>query len=306
MYLHENKEAFNDYIQKTTEFFETDPAYVEKDYYIVLVLRKLVEKLPTFLFKGGTSLSKCHHVINRFSEDLDISLAQEKISERPRKRVKEAIKATCNELGLNITNLEKTQSDRDYNRYEIDYFPTYLSSALKPYLYIESVYMVKNYPWEECTISSMIGDYLTQTGRNDLLEKYELEPFSITVQTLSRTLADKIFALCDYYIENKPERLNRTSRHIYDIYNILNVVPLDEDFKNLFNQVREDRRISRSRTPSAEEDVDIPGILQSIIDNEIFKQDYIDVTYKMLNDHLDYDTAITGIQKIIDSGLLTK
>ncbi len=165
--------------------------------------------------------------------------------------------------------------------------------------------MVKNYPWEECVISSIIGDYLTQIGRNDLLEQYELEPFSITVQTLSRTLADKIFALCDYYIENKPERLNRTSRHIYDIYNILNVVPLDEDFKNLFNQVREDRRISRSRTPSAEEEIDIPRILQSIIDNEIFKQDYIDVTFKMLNDHLDYDTAITGIQKIIDSGLLT-
>lgn len=50
------------------------PAIVEKDYYVSLFLQHLVKKVPNKLFKGGTSLSKCHKVINRFSEDIDLTL----------------------------------------------------------------------------------------------------------------------------------------------------------------------------------------------------------------------------------------
>ena len=48
---------------------------VEKDYYVTMILKELSEKCPTCVFKGGTSLSKCHHVIDRFSEDIDISFS---------------------------------------------------------------------------------------------------------------------------------------------------------------------------------------------------------------------------------------
>ncbi|MCD8203516.1 MAG: nucleotidyl transferase AbiEii/AbiGii toxin family protein [Coprobacillus sp.] len=109
MYLHEDKELFTSFIQVTASTYHLDEAFVEKDYYVCLLLDKLRKKIPTLLFKGGTSLVKCYHIINRFSEDIDISLAQEKISERPRKRVKEAIKEACLELGLVITNLNNTE-----------------------------------------------------------------------------------------------------------------------------------------------------------------------------------------------------
>ncbi len=46
---------------------------VEKDYYVTMILKNLVMKCPECVFKGGTSLSKCHHVIDRFSEDIDIT-----------------------------------------------------------------------------------------------------------------------------------------------------------------------------------------------------------------------------------------
>jgi predicted nucleotidyltransferase component of viral defense system len=48
---------------------------VEKDYWIVLLLHLLFHKsniADSFAFKGGTSLSKAFHVINRFSEDIDL------------------------------------------------------------------------------------------------------------------------------------------------------------------------------------------------------------------------------------------
>lgn len=53
------------------------PALVEKDFWVCWTLRRLyaLEGLPTgILFKGGTSLSKVFHVIQRFSEDIDLSL----------------------------------------------------------------------------------------------------------------------------------------------------------------------------------------------------------------------------------------
>lgn len=47
---------------------------VEKDFWVCWTLRKLFD-LPEWgehlMFKGGTSLSKCWNLIERFSEDID-------------------------------------------------------------------------------------------------------------------------------------------------------------------------------------------------------------------------------------------
>ena len=48
-------------------------------------------------------------------------------------------------------------------------------------------------------------------------------PFEITTQTIERTLVDKIFALCDYYIQGKTDR---HSRHLYDIHKIVETMGL--------------------------------------------------------------------------------
>jgi GNAT superfamily N-acetyltransferase len=53
---------------------------IEKDYWVVWVLERLfsLEKLkPHLTFKGGTSLSKIYGLIDRFSEDIDLSIERE-------------------------------------------------------------------------------------------------------------------------------------------------------------------------------------------------------------------------------------
>ena len=53
----------------------SNPAIVEKDFWVCFVLDYLFHKSPwpnSFIFKGGTSLSKAYHVIERFSEDIDL------------------------------------------------------------------------------------------------------------------------------------------------------------------------------------------------------------------------------------------
>ena len=52
-----------------------NPAIVEKDFWVCFTLDYLFHKSPwpqSFIFKGGTSLSKAYHVIERFSEDIDL------------------------------------------------------------------------------------------------------------------------------------------------------------------------------------------------------------------------------------------
>lgn len=53
----------------------SNPAIVEKDFWVCFVLDYLFHKslwTQSFIFKGGTSLSKAYHVISRFSEDIDL------------------------------------------------------------------------------------------------------------------------------------------------------------------------------------------------------------------------------------------
>ena len=55
---------------------DTLPGYVEKDFWVCLVLDALFNRRPEghprLLFKGGTSLSKAFGLIERFSEDIDL------------------------------------------------------------------------------------------------------------------------------------------------------------------------------------------------------------------------------------------
>lgn len=44
---------------------------------MTLFLKSIVEELPDIIFKGGTSLSKCYKLIDRFSEDIDLNIDTE-------------------------------------------------------------------------------------------------------------------------------------------------------------------------------------------------------------------------------------
>lgn len=70
-YLH-NHSHFAELIRIVAVEKGIDPALVEKDYWIMHCLYGLQQLGLTFQLKGGTSLSKGHKAIDRFSEDIDI------------------------------------------------------------------------------------------------------------------------------------------------------------------------------------------------------------------------------------------
>ncbi|MGO9115238.1 MAG: nucleotidyl transferase AbiEii/AbiGii toxin family protein [Thermoguttaceae bacterium] len=69
----------NLYIEQAATRRNLSPVIMEKDFWVCWLLGLLFESefAPSLVFKGGTSLSKVFGVIERFSEDIDLSLSPE-------------------------------------------------------------------------------------------------------------------------------------------------------------------------------------------------------------------------------------
>ena len=293
-YLHNNKDQFQDAIELAYEQTGIMAQAIEKDYYVTMLLRLLSEKMPYIVFKGGTSLSKCHKVIKRFSEDIDITI-DTKISQAQKKNIKQAIVSSAAELGMNIENLNETRSRRDYNRYIINYDSVLplANDTLNPAVLLETSYTAVSFPTVMLPVHSYIGDMMEKEAP-DSIEEFMLLPFSMKVQGIDRTLADKIFAICDYYLQGK---VQKHSRHIYDIYKLLPLVPQDETFRKLIHEVRCIRAQSPI-CPSALPDVNIPQLLDRIIEEKAYKTDYDTLTTQLLEEHVSYDVVISALKDI--------
>ncbi len=73
IFVHEDPE-FSDLVRLTARASQIEPALVEKDYWVTHTLWALQEVGLDVAFKGGTSLSKAFHLIQRFSEDVDVKI----------------------------------------------------------------------------------------------------------------------------------------------------------------------------------------------------------------------------------------
>lgn len=299
MNLHKNPQEFYDTLLVLGDRLHTSPAIIEKDYYVTMFLEALAKRVPNLIFKGGTSLSKCHKIINRFSEDIDLTLDAKSQTQGNKRNLNHEVIEVCHELGLELVNEAEIRSRGDYNRYEIKYPILFKGAGIKQYLLVETVFMIKSFPDEMKTATSMIYDFWKEIGDEEAIEEFEMKPFDIRVQTLERTFIDKVFALCDYAVSNDTKGY---SRHIYDLHRLLSVVTLDDNLRELAKEVREERK-THARCYTAQDEYDIPTLLKQIIDERIYYKDYEDITAKVLFDGTDYDTSITAIQKIIDSNI---
>lgn len=301
MYLHEDRETFKELIELVSNENGKAAMVVEKDYYVTLILKKLSEQLENCVFKGGTSLSKGFHVIDRFSEDIDITF-NEHIGERRRKKLKNVVlKGISTELGMPISNWEETQSDRDYNAYHFAYESVFgmQDDRLPQFIKVEMALGSYSFPTEVVEIGNYIGDYLSDLGRTDIVEKYHLNPFSMKLQALERTYIDKVFALCDYYLQRKSKRY---SRHLYDIYKLTPLMKFDENFSSLIHEIRE-HRAGMSICPSAKSEVDVPAIIMGFCENDFYKEDYKAITSYFAEDFIAYEEVIDNMKELALSGL---
>ena len=276
MILHNNRELFKLMILDTSKYYGLEYAIVEKDYYVTLFLKEIFKQNQNLVFKGGTSLSKCYKAVNRFSEDIDLGIRNDvKPTEGVRRNIKKAIVSVSNSLNLDITNLEYTRSRRDFNKYIIDYNSLFQSENIKRNLIIETGVFIPIYPISYKQVTSLISDYLSETGKEDAITSFDLTGFEVPVQSIERTFIDKLFALCDYQIAG---RIKEKSRHIYDLHMIYPMIKMDSNFFNLFNEVRTIRSKDIG-CPSSKSKELFNNTLKEMIEKDIYKQDYKEKTY---------------------------
>ena len=302
-WLHENKEEFKNAVLFSADRNRLAPAVVEKDYYVTLILKGLKEHLPFIVFKGGTSLSKCHKVISRFSEDIDVTI-DTKLTQGQMGEVKDAVKMVAGELGLTILNIDDTGSRRSYNKYLLAYdcVTGKLNDGLQPMVILETSFAEVSFPTVILPVHSYIGDVMA-TEASEMVDPYGLGTFDMKVQGIDRTMIDKVFAICDYYMKGD---VRRHSRHIYDIFKLLPMVPFNDNFGKLVKEVREVRAKNVGICYSAQPGVDVPGALMEIVDKGIYRADYENVTSRILEERIPYETAIGAVGKIIESGVFVE
>ena len=199
------------------------------------------------------------------------------------------------ELGLILTNPDDIKSRYDYNKYVFQYESMFTDIPLE--IIVETSFYQAVYPVERHSVGSFIGKFCFE--RNITLPiPFDAVEFIMNVQAIERTFVDKVFAVCDYKIQNMQDR---DSRHLYDICKLLGQVELNQHLDELIDAVRDDRMQSKNN-PSAQLEYNIPKMLKEIISTGFYEADYRDVTQKLLYEDISYDYAVEhGIAIVADS-----
>ena len=161
---------------------------------------------------------------------------------------------------------------------------------------IETSFYQDVYPKELHDVYSYVGRFCEKNGIT-LPISFDEAKISMHVQSLERTFIDKVFAVCDYRIQNM---MDRDSRHLYDIAKLLPEVEITPELDALIDRVRDDRMKSKNN-PSAQREYNIPEILREIISSRFYEVDYNNITKKLLYEDVSYNDAVEkGIAVVAD------
>ena len=291
MYLHDDADLLFQAVRGASAEYGLSEDYVLKDYYAVMLLKEITRRDEDLVFKGGTCLSKCYSVIERFSEDVDLGIPFEHATEGMRKRIKASVVESVGALGLTVANLDSTRSRRDYNRYDI------VLPESDDVVLLETAVMTPTAPYAMRSLQSFVGRFFEERGQRNFARSFGLGPFEVKANSLERTFADKVFAVCDYYLLG--DIPPRQSRHLYDLHKLIDRIDLGEEMRELMETVRHQRAASY-RCPSADPSVDLQETIRAIIAVGAYRVDYEKVTGPLLYEDVGYDVAERSLVRIAD------
>lgn len=286
--MHDDAGLFEEALLGAAAELSMSEEFVAKDYWAMAMLAEVMERSDALVFKGGTCLSKCYGAISRFSEDVDLGIPYEHATEGMRKAIKRAVVDSADALGVEISNLPETRSRREYNRYDIT-----LGGAARS-LILETAVVTPASPYTIRPVQSFVGTFVEARDAK-LAGELGLLPFDVRANSLERTFADKVFAICDYYMSGDIPA--RQSRHIYDLRKLLGMVSLDDGMRSLMETVRAQRDGGYGNL-SADDGVCLSAVLEEIVEKEPYRHDYERITMPLLYEDVAYDEAVTALREI--------
>lgn len=298
---------------------------IEKDWWVTVVLRALFQGQyrDHILFKGGTSLSKCFNLIERFSEDIDLVLKRDLLGYEgtlSKGKIKDLRKAAADfassklltslqtelsNLGVptNLVTIElkpekEKQSPNDpqiiFVRYPSLYPPVeYIAEAVQIELSARSLID----PYTNCTINSILSEKMDSSVLAE-------NAFDVPAVEPRRTFLEKIFLIHEEF-QIAPEKQDsfRKSRHFYDLEKMM-----DQHFAT---DAINDTELYQTIINHRQHYNSLPGIDYSLHKRssirivppeyaiDAYKKDYTTMLEEMIyGDPLDFDGLMARIQEL--------
>lgn len=308
---------------------------VEKDWWVTVVLKALVGIRcgKHLLFKGGTSISKGWPIIERFSEDIDLSIDRrfyleqqglhyaaaqnntqlKNLRKSSRRYIHGVLSLELDESirrlgveGFKVENVTMTptaegmkpiDADCDPTVIMVSYnsiFPAYEGDII-PKVKVEISCLSMSEPFEEREIRTLIHDSFADVDE-------ELVTMVRTVKP-SRTFLEKAFLLNEEFQKDKP-RSRRMSRHLYDLERLM-----DTDYgrealvdAELYEDIVEHRR-KFYHLGYVDYDKDYPEKIDFVPKGEVkeaFRRDYVEnmVNGYIYGEAMDFGALMGRIEEL--------
>ena len=305
MKLHLNKELFRDLIDTINTRTGIAIDIIEKDYYVCMILDELSKKQNELqaYFKGGTAVYKILDTMNRFSEDIDLTVKvlSDQSNTKNRNRLKESA------LGYRIDGLQLIKEECIDNKgsvtgiykYESVYADNGIPLQRAGKIQVESTSFTVSEPTEKYYIEPLIYKLANADEKKILEEKFNISKIEIEIIKLERIFIDKIFATEFYYIRNM---YMDVSKHLYDITVLFNSDKIQKLLNNkeeLSKLIEYKRQEENARIGGIEENTEIKDFTYFKLN---FSNDLIQAFESMQNKYVlndKYKVSIDEVKNIL-------
>ncbi|OYX96340.1 MAG: hypothetical protein B7Y76_08910 [Sphingobacteriia bacterium 35-40-5] len=310
-YLHDHKD-FKSLLDIVADEMGIEAGLVEKDYWIMHTLYGLKKQGFQFELKGGTSLSKGFHIIDRFSEDIDIHITPDpalNVIEDPSKNKQSHIDSRANFFEWLVQKIQIDGIISQERDHEFDNI-TFTSGGIRLY-YENRVDKVKGAkegilleagfdtvtPNSKLTISSWALD---RAKLNDGIEFIDNTAVDIICYDPGYTFVEKLQTVATKYRQEQTDGKVRKNymRQYYDLHCLLNTNHVQEFIKTEAYQVHK-----KARFPKADYAIPISEnqafLLSDPDQRAAFQKRYLDTSKLYYKGQPDFEDLLTSIHKFI-------
>jgi predicted nucleotidyltransferase component of viral defense system len=227
MKLHENKELFKDAITATSQQMGIPEIFIEKDYWVTLALHAIFnnEIGKETVFKGGTALSKCNQLIDRFSEDIDLVVLRKEGETNNQlkskiKKISKCVSKVIPEIEVDGITHKMGMIRKTAHSYEKNFDGEF--GQVRDTIIVESTWLGNFEPYTTGTVSSYIYEMMLKAKQQDVINQYGMNPFEVLILSIKRTFCEKIMSLVRFSQTEEPIiDLRNKVRHTYDVHMLL-------------------------------------------------------------------------------------
>lgn len=239
MKLHEDQKLFVQAIRATAQRMDIPEIFIEKDYWVTFALYLIfTDDIGDYtVFKGGTALSKCHNIIERFSEDIDLVILRNESYTSA--QLTRKIRNISKKVGEHLPEIETegiTNKKGNIRKTAHEYPRTVKGTfgQVRDIIVLEATWLGYHEPYTNESVSSYIHDMMIDTEQEEMITTYNLSPFEVKVLSPKRTLCEKIMSLVRFSYDKDPiVSLGLKIRHIYDLHKMLRVTSIKSFFDSL-------------------------------------------------------------------------